>query len=108
MGQAEQINLFEGRGRRLPLAPRFNGAEYLPPRDDARLTGQLQRVYDLMADGRWRTLGEIGVATGDPQPSISAQLRHLRKARFGGHQVERRYQGEGLFAYRLTVKGACA
>ena len=84
--------------------PRFNGADYVSTRDDVRLTGQLQRVFALMKDGRWRTLGAIEVATGDPAPSISAQLRHLRKARFGGHTVNRRYIGEGLYQYQLIVK----
>jgi hypothetical protein len=86
--------------------PRFNGADYVSTRDDVRLTGQLQRVFDLMKDGMWRTLGAIEMATGDPAPSISAQLRHLRKARFGGHTVNRRYIGEGLYQYQLIVKEA--
>ena len=86
--------------------PRFNGPEYEQVHDQARLTGQILRVYDLMKDGEWRTLGEIGEATGDPQASISAQLRHLRKPRFGSHVVERRARGErshGLYEYRLEV-----
>ncbi|KKL56177.1 hypothetical protein LCGC14_2247980, partial [marine sediment metagenome] len=36
------------------------------------------------------TLCEIEDLTGDPPASISAQLRHLRKERFGAHTVERR------------------
>jgi len=85
---------------------RFNGSDYDRRADDARLTGQILRVYDLMRDAAWRTLGEIGEATGDPQASISAQLRHLRKPRFGGHLVEKRRRGErehGLFEYRLII-----
>jgi len=85
---------------------RFNGSDYDRRADDARLTGQILRVYDLMRDAAWRTLGEIGEATGDPQASISAQLRHLRKPRFGGHRVEKQRRGErehGLFEYRLII-----
>lgn len=80
---------------------RFDGSEYQPPRDDTRLTGQLLRIWESMKAGYWRTLEEIAQQTGDPAPSISAQLRHLRKPRFGSHTVERRYLGEGLYAYRV-------
>lgn len=86
-----------------PEPPRFNGADYDPERDDDRLRNQLQRIWTLMRDGRWRTLPAIATATGDPEPSISAQLRHLRKPRFGGHTVERRYVGHGLYEYRVLA-----
>jgi uncharacterized protein (DUF2132 family) len=87
-----------------PSHDRFNGSDYVPSRDDVRLTGQLLRVFDVMRDGVWRTLDQISAATGDPQPSISAQLRHLRKSRFGGHDVEKAYIANGLYRYRLDVK----
>lgn len=82
----------------------FTGAAYDPGEDDERLTGQLLRVYEAMKDGQWRTLSEIHDTTGDPPASISAQLRHLRKARFGSYRVERRNRGlrsEGLYEYRV-------
>lgn len=82
---------------------RFDGADYVRARDDARLTSQLMRVYALMADGQWRTLDSMAQFTGDPHASISAQLRHLRKDRFGAHKVERRYIKNGLYEYKLTV-----
>jgi hypothetical protein len=84
--------------------PRFNGPAYDHERDSQRLTGQIQRVFALMSDGAWRTLREIAEATGDPEASVSAQLRHLRKPRFGSHTVERRRRGvesSGLWEYRL-------
>jgi DNA-binding transcriptional regulator GbsR (MarR family) len=71
-------------------------------RDDARLTGQLLRVWDVVKDGAARTLDEIAKSTGDPQASVSAQLRHLRKRRFGAHTVEKTYRGNGLYAYKVT------
>lgn len=89
----------------LDLHPRFDGAVYDPAEDDARLTRQIGRVYACMADGGWRTLREIAEATGDPEASVSAQLRHLRKARFGGHTIEKRPRGAraaGLYEYRLV------
>jgi hypothetical protein len=84
-------------------APRFDGPVYDLAVDQARLTKQLGRVFDLMQDGQWRTLNEIAAATGDPHASISAQLRHLRKPRFGSHTVEkrRRLVDGGTWDYRL-------
>lgn len=84
---------------------RFNGADYRADRDNARLSGQLQRVFDCMKGGQWRTLPEIARLTGDPEASISAQLRHLRKDRFGGHTVNREYIADGLYRYQLIVRG---
>jgi len=55
-----------------------------------------------MSDGQWRTLGELSALTGDPEASISARLRDLRKPRFGGLTVERKYIRRGLFAYRVA------
>lgn len=91
----------------LPARPRFDGSDYVPAVDDVRLTGQVRRVFDLMRDGGWRTLAEIERATGDPAASISAQLRHLRKPRFGAHTVDKRARGDrvhGLWEYRLTLR----
>lgn len=81
--------------------PRFDGATYLPEKDQARLGAQLQRVAGLMADGQWRTLMEIEKATGDPQASISARLRDLRKIKFGALDIEhRRRNHAGQWEYR--------
>lgn len=84
------------------ISTRFNGEDYQPMRDDNRLTGQLLRVWQAMQGGLWRTLAQIAILTGDPQASVSAQLRHLRKARFGAHAVEKEYLGHGLYQYRVT------
>lgn len=81
---------------------RFDGVAYEPSRDDTRLSVQYRRIFALMSDGQWRTLGQIEAATGDPPASISAQLRHMRKLRFGGHTVNRRYLGQGLYEYQLV------
>ena len=84
------------------MPDRFNGSDYVPARDDVRLTGQLLRVWRVMSGGQWRTLEQISDMTGDPAASISAQLRHLRKPQFGAHQVEKEYLGNGLYKYRVT------
>jgi hypothetical protein len=39
---------------------------------------------------QWMTLAELALATRFPPASISAQLRHLRKAEYGGWAVEKR------------------
>jgi predicted transcriptional regulator len=80
----------------------FDGADVIPSRDELRLFNQLDRVWFLMKDGRWRTLDEISELTGDPPASISAQLRNLRKKKFGSHVVERQYIDSGLYKYRVT------
>jgi hypothetical protein len=83
--------------------PRFNGSDYDHERDGPRLATQLERVYHLMKDSKVRTLEQISKATGDPQASVSAQLRHLRKTRFGGHSVLKEHLGNGLFTYQLVL-----
>jgi hypothetical protein len=84
------------------LSPRFDGPCYDPALDHERLTQQLGRVFNLMRDGSWRSLNEIADATLDPHASISAQLRHLRKPRFGGYQVNKRRRGDsGIWEYQV-------
>lgn len=83
---------------------RFNGPVYDPALDQERLAKQMGRIYELMKDGHWRTLREIAEVTGDPESSVSAQLRHLRKPRFGGYVLNKRRRGtksRGLFEYQL-------
>lgn len=88
--------------------PHFNGSDYTPELDHARLGKQITDIYNLMEDGKWRTLREIEQATGHPQASCSAQLRNLRKSRFGGHLVNKRRRpstdlDRGIFEYQLVV-----
>jgi len=85
--------------------PLFAGSDFKAKHDYGRLKGQVKRVFDLMSDGQWRSLDTIAQLTGDPHASISAQLRNLRKERFGGHTVLKKRSGNkksGLFVYRLA------
>lgn len=89
----------------------FDGPAFESAHDQARLTGQIQRIFQTMLAasylGDWLTLAEIRERTGDPEASISAQLRHLRKPRFGSHTVEKRRRGDparGLWEYRLEAR----
>ena len=45
--------------------------------------------------GLWLTLKELGLLTGYGEASISAQLRHLRKRRYGGFVLAKRCREEG-------------
>ena len=88
-----------------PVAHDFDGETYEPAQDKHRLNCQLRRVFDLMCDGKWRTLSAISYQVIDSEASISARLRDFRKPRFGAHTVERRRVKCGLFEYRLLAKG---
>lgn len=89
----------------LPEHMRFDGRTLDSAKDTARLSEQMRRVFKLMCDGQWRTLGQISNLTHAPEASISARLRDLRKPRFGGHTVLRRRYGEhGLHQYKLIPK----
>lgn len=87
---------------------RFNGADYKHDRDSARLTNQYIDIFNLMADGEFRSLSKIAALTGHHESSISAQLRHMRKERFGSHIVNRRHILNGLFEYQLIVNTKAA
>ena len=79
--------------------PAFNSS-----RDESRLSFQRERIRDYMLKhGTWKTLAEIAVQLNEPEASVSAQLRHLRKERFGGWLVEkrRREDSDGTWEYRV-------
>jgi hypothetical protein len=82
----------------------FDGADYDHKRDSQRLSSQYLDIFNLMKDGTWRSLKEIEALTNHPEASISAQLRHARKDRFGSHIVNRKYIDNGLYVYQLIVK----
>lgn len=82
----------------------FDGYTYEHDRDGARLGDQMMAVLSVMADGQWRTLKQLAAAVDAPEASVSARLRDLRKPRFGGHRVERRYVCKGCFTYQLIVR----
>tara|TARA_R110000868_G_scaffold27797_3_gene105022 strand:+ start:1475 stop:1975 length:501 start_codon:yes stop_codon:yes gene_type:complete len=111
---AEQIEgmweiLYEIKRRLTPIADklepqmRFNGSDYSHERDSSRLSTQYWDIYNLMRDSSRRTLHRIERLTGHPPASVSAQLRHMRKGRFGGHTVNKHYLGNGLYEYELIV-----
>lgn len=82
---------------------RFDGP-LLDEADHVRLTGQWLAVFNLMRDGKFRSLREIADATGHPEASVSARLRDFRKERFGKHDVQREKLEGGGYLYRLFVR----
>lgn len=78
---------------------------HLPAADAARLGAQLRRVIACMSDGEWRTLREINAVTGDPEASISARLRDMRRRECGGYTIDDRLRGGSgaLHEYRATL-----
>jgi hypothetical protein len=85
----------------------FGGSATLEKSDTKRLQGQLGQVYEIMADGQYRTLdfiaNQIRTRYGKEvtTQSVSARLRDLRKEKFGGFKVNRRSLGDGLFSYQV-------
>lgn len=90
----------------LSTIPQRDGKTYSHARDGARLALQHNRVLAVMQDGQEHTLAELAKKTGDPEASVSARLRDLRKPRFGSHDIRTRYVERGLFVYRLVKQKA--
>jgi hypothetical protein len=81
----------------------FGGSTFDAERDGERLQGQLARVAQVMVDGDWHTLPELAQKCGGTEAAISARIRDFRKAKFGGHTVQREYVERGLWRYRLIL-----
>lgn len=85
----------------------FDGDDYAADKDEVRLNGQLRLIWLLMSGGGWFTVEGIVSHTGYPANSVQAQLRNLRKARYGAYDVQRRRITEsGLYEYRVGEKGS--
>jgi hypothetical protein len=99
----KQLGLFDTE----PEHPEFDGKTYEPVKDKDRLSNALSKVYDLMRDGEWRTLGEIAYFAGCSEAGASARLRDLRKDKFRelypNQAVESIRIDGGLFFYRVRV-----
>ena len=87
--------------KQLDFWAEFAGTTYDPARDGDRLKRLLDRVYDYMRDGRWRTLEEISYACDGSEASVSARLRDLRKPKHGSHDIVSKYISRGLWEYRM-------
>lgn len=85
----------------------FSGDDYVEDRDYDRLERQIDRVLNVMLDQKWRTVARIRALIlqrygfDDPENSIQAQLRNLRKPENGSYTVPRKHKGNGLHVYKL-------
>jgi hypothetical protein len=87
--------------------------------DARRLRSQREIIRDVMVSAAdcetWLTLGELRALTRYGEASISAQLRHLRKAENGGYEIVKRHRegasperpgsdgrGDCVWEYRLA------
>lgn len=86
-----------------PASVAFDGTTYDAEQDHARLKGQLWRVFQLMSDGRFRTLSEIATQADGTEASVSARLRDLRKEQYGAREIQRERVEGGLWKYRMVV-----
>lgn len=77
----------------------FGGQTFEAEQDGKRLTSHLQKVFDLMKDGRKRSLREIAGTVGCSEPSASARLRDLRKKWAGNRAVKKERVEGGLWVY---------
>jgi hypothetical protein len=93
--------------------PEFDGRTYDRDEDYQRLGHQMKRVFDVMKDGAWRSLQDVARQTGDPEASVSARIRDLRKEKFGGWIIARQRRvtshmappkSRGSWIYRLEGK----
>ena len=100
-GAADDLPLFQ-----------YGGRTFDAKLDAERLGAQLTRVIQAMSDGKWRTLSEIQSrilsqhSKRDPEASLSARLRDIRK-NWGEKAMESRRRTEdgvdGLWEYRSNV-----
>lgn len=77
------------------------------PTDVGRLNEQTRRVYGVVRDLRPWTLKGISAATGDPEASVSARLREIRRYLQKGDKgtiLRERVEGQrGLFTYTMRL-----
>lgn len=86
----------------MPEQPSIFDGYYVTAADDGRLLNQLERIFYLMRDGQPRTVEQIHRIVGGTQTGVSARLRDLRKAKFGGYDIATLDHGGGHFTYRLV------
>lgn len=83
------------------------GPAYNEQLDGVRVEKQHIKIRDFMLQtGQWWTLAELHQELNFPEASISAQLRHLRKKRFGAYTVRKRRKTEtgGTWEYKVFPK----
>jgi hypothetical protein len=78
------------------------GPAYNEGLDGKRIKKQREVIRDFLLENRnWFTLSELHSLLQYPEASISAQLRHLRKERFGSYTVNKKRRTTGTWEYKL-------
>lgn len=79
-------------------------AAVLPDDEDTISRSARQRfaVLQAMRIERWWTLEQLARYVEAPIQSVSARVRDLRKAKYGGHVVTKRFVRKGVWEYRLV------
>jgi hypothetical protein len=80
--------------------PHFNGPNYDPILDHARLTMQWHRIWAYMFYGKWVSPEELDVEFGIGSASNTSHVRNFRKKRFGYNIVLKKRE-DNQFFYRL-------
>ena len=104
MTQLDLLGVAPSRVKLAPMKRDYFDGPGVTEADTVRLGKQIRDIRDLMLDGKARTLRQIADVTGYPEASVSAQLRHLRKPRFGRFIVDRERAGDGG-TWLYQVKG---
>jgi hypothetical protein len=67
----------------------------------------VDKIFDVMADSQWRTLEEIKALIPGSQPTgLSAGLRQLRHAEYGGFLIEKQPREGNVWEYRVLAPTA--
>lgn len=69
---------------------------------ESAFSSQRLLVWQAVEDGAWHRLAALAARLNLPEQSVSARLRDFRKARYGGHRVDRRRESRGVYAYRVV------
>ena len=61
----------------------------------------VERCRIIMSDGSWWRISDMAAALGCTETGASARIRDQRKAKFGGHRIEKRLRSN-TFEYRMV------
>ena len=85
----------------------FEGATYDEALDYNRLSTQINDVLNILLDQQWHKMQDIASDISAPEPSVSAQIRNLRKEKHGGYVINRRRVGN-TYEYQLDLEATTA
>lgn len=90
------------------------GAPYLADITEEIVTAQVDQLREIWGSQnwtdrewitKWLTLAQLDAMTNQPQSSLAANLRSLRKPEHGAHHLDVRKRGTKVWHYRLWKPG---